>query len=170
VDDEFRDKSEPLLPLEVHREDELDEEHGAATDSEEDKETSGNASEATSWLALQEHMMWLAGRIAARAEEAGLIAKTDLFDWEYHMQFDSEIAAAQARIAASEGAQNAPASDGANARSEGAAGGPSGQTPGDPQGGGQGEGASNGPGSPDANFGSEFGGNFGGDFGGGSAF
>lgn len=168
--DEFKDKPEPFLPFEVHREDELEEEHGAATDSDDDEERDRGDSEARQWQTLQEHMMWLAGRIAARAEEAGLIAKTDEFDWDYHMQFDSEIAAAQARIAASEGAENALASDGANASPEGDAGGPSGQTGGGSQGGAQGEGSSNGSGGPEANFGSEFGGNFGGDFGGGSAF
>ena len=46
-------------------------------EAEEDEEDRHEALDTWTW---QEHEAWLAGVIARRAEEAGLIAKTDQFD------------------------------------------------------------------------------------------
>lgn len=43
----------------------------------------------------QERQTHLAGIMAKAAEEAGLIAKTDEFSFEWHSMFDSEFEAAQ---------------------------------------------------------------------------
>lgn len=65
-------------------------------EAEEDEEERQEVLDTWTW---QEHQAWLAGVIARRAEDAGLIAKTDQFDWEYHQKFDADIHEAQRTIA-----------------------------------------------------------------------
>lgn len=131
-----------------------------------------------------ERSWWLAGAIARRSEELGLIQRSDQLDWDWHRQFDADIEAQEAEIAGAEAesgqdAQSSPGMDGddagrnASTREMGGASGgpqPAGSESGGQEGGGSeanavssiGAGADSGIG-----LNGEFGGDFGGGFGAG---
>ena len=46
----------------------------------------------------QEREPHLAGALARAFEDAGLVARTDHFSWEFHMMFDAEIEAASHEV------------------------------------------------------------------------
>jgi len=108
----------------------------------------------------QDHDAWLAGALARGYEEAGLVAKTDDFSWEWHTQFDSDFAQAQAEAAGQQQSEQGDAS--------GSETGGTGSQQSSPDIGGSGDrGAINaGPDLPGPDFGADLGSGFGGDFGG----